>query len=465
MKKGVILLIVLLFSISLVFAKEISIPTEGVFPSEASSEESSPVEGKGISGFGDSEVTNYYIGGELLASEDDSGEKVDYIQDRILNNRLVIQNGKAIGDIKNLPFGQELKNNANARFSFGGKELDKDLYYFNARYYDSDLGKFLEVDSIKNEIPYAFVSNNPMNLIDPSGNIAVREGSPLGRTGEDFDNWWNAQFSKSLGAYELGWKYPSRAIQGMAYLGTGSQGYEGEIINPSGAEGWDPMSQKTAAIQFTVPAWQKASGRFGLSFYLTSQGSKSVMLDNPSTMLKNSRMVSFAGSSTLNGEIGMLFTPYRGGYAEGLWLNVQGPNYQIKDGYVEGDVYEDKPSHMIYEGTTYTQRAWFGGVSMALKKGVLGGLTSLEASYAEPPNAGGPDVISKKLSMSHEMKIYRDIDMGVGASANWLQVQGQERTFSGVYHVKMETGPIFIRHTWSPHTQVDSTIAGMRFSF
>ncbi len=68
---------------------------------------------------------------------------------------------------RSLPFGQAL--NVKNRFSFTGKELDKNLYYFNARYYDSSLGKFTSVDPIENNHAYSYVANNPMNFVDPDG--------------------------------------------------------------------------------------------------------------------------------------------------------------------------------------------------------------------------------------------------------------------------------------------------------
>jgi len=55
------------------------------------------------------------------------------------------------------------------RFSFTGKELDEELYYFNARYYDPNLGRFTSVDPVKDNLPYVYVNNNPMNFIDPTG--------------------------------------------------------------------------------------------------------------------------------------------------------------------------------------------------------------------------------------------------------------------------------------------------------
>ena len=68
---------------------------------------------------------------------------------------------------KSLPFGQPLE--IENRYSFTGKELDKDLVYFGARYYDPNLGRFTSVDPVKENHAYIYVENDPMNLIDPDG--------------------------------------------------------------------------------------------------------------------------------------------------------------------------------------------------------------------------------------------------------------------------------------------------------
>ena len=78
---------------------------------------------------------------------------------------------------RHLPFGQELRD-ANERFEFTGKEFDDDsgLNYFNARYYDPSIGRFLSVDPKEDEPPYQYVYNNPMNYVDPTGRGGFKKG-------------------------------------------------------------------------------------------------------------------------------------------------------------------------------------------------------------------------------------------------------------------------------------------------
>jgi len=229
--------ILLIFSISLVFAKQVSIPIEGTYDVpggvvEPPVEEKVTIEGD-YPDFSD-EVTYYYVGGKLLALEDESGKLTDYFQDRLYNNRLIVENGRLSGEIKSLPFGQELKNTAQARFSFSGKELDQDLYYFDARYYDSDLGKFVEVDPVEDDYPYSFTHNNPMNLVDPTGEFA--SSVPWGGSEEDFNNWFSNEFSQGLdvmGTQQYSYWLPKQAGGSLSY-GAGSQSYLSDYVDPAG---------------------------------------------------------------------------------------------------------------------------------------------------------------------------------------------------------------------------------------
>ncbi|HOJ77411.1 MAG TPA: RHS repeat-associated core domain-containing protein [Bacillota bacterium] len=60
---------------------------------------------------------------------------------------------------------------------FNGKEFDEDtgLYYYNARWYDAELGRFISEDPMmdpNNPNLYTYCSNNPVNKIDPTGYYA-----------------------------------------------------------------------------------------------------------------------------------------------------------------------------------------------------------------------------------------------------------------------------------------------------
>ena len=140
----VIFVVMLMLFIPIVHSKEISIPE--VFETD-----------KIISS---GETTYFYAGSKLIASKGDD-EITYHYQDRL---------GSDV-ESKSLPFGQSI--NKKERFSFTGKELDSELHYFNARYYDSNLGRFTSVDPIPGELVYGYVMNNPLMFVDPDGTNGV----------------------------------------------------------------------------------------------------------------------------------------------------------------------------------------------------------------------------------------------------------------------------------------------------
>jgi RHS repeat-associated protein len=140
MKSLVIFVVMIMLFIPVVYSKEVSIP--GVFETE-----------KVVSS---GETTYFYAGSKLVASQNEDIITYHY-QDRM---------GSDVNS-KSLPFGQSIKKDE--RFSFTGKELDSELHYFNARYYDSNLGRFTSVDPIPGELAYSYVMNNPVMYVDPDG--------------------------------------------------------------------------------------------------------------------------------------------------------------------------------------------------------------------------------------------------------------------------------------------------------
>ena len=71
-------------------------------------------------------------------------------------------------------YGEQLKKlgEGEAKYTYGGKELDDstNLYYFNARYYDATIGRFINVDPIQDGTNwYVYCNNNPLSMVDPTG--------------------------------------------------------------------------------------------------------------------------------------------------------------------------------------------------------------------------------------------------------------------------------------------------------
>ncbi len=103
------------------------------------------------------------------------------------NVRIVTQgNGTASAKPIYKPFGavHTTGGTNDFRYKFQGKEYDNEsgLYYFGARYFDPDLGRFFQADTmiIGGSMPhasnldrYAGFGNNPINFADPSGNFWI----------------------------------------------------------------------------------------------------------------------------------------------------------------------------------------------------------------------------------------------------------------------------------------------------
>ena len=70
----------------------------------------------------------------------------------------------------------------NVKHKFTGQELDSEsgLYYYGARYYDPEIGRFISPDSIVQDYTnpqslnrYSYCRNNPIILTDPSGHLFI----------------------------------------------------------------------------------------------------------------------------------------------------------------------------------------------------------------------------------------------------------------------------------------------------
>ncbi|MES0492159.1 MAG: RHS repeat-associated core domain-containing protein, partial [Leptospirales bacterium] len=88
--------------------------------------------------------------------------------------------GKALSRTEYLPYGETFQQEGDIRFTakYNGQALDEesDLYYYNARHYDPEIGRFVTADSvtdgpgtIKGWNRYMYVGGNPIMYKDPTG--------------------------------------------------------------------------------------------------------------------------------------------------------------------------------------------------------------------------------------------------------------------------------------------------------
>jgi RHS repeat-associated protein len=112
---------------------------------------------------------------------DTQAKKYWYHTDQVGSVKAVTnQAGAVVWNADYLPFGQQyVKSKLDESFEeddlgFTGKGYDSDigLSYFNARWYDADMGRFISEDPVadpNNPNLYSYCRNNPLRFTDPTG--------------------------------------------------------------------------------------------------------------------------------------------------------------------------------------------------------------------------------------------------------------------------------------------------------
>jgi len=110
------------------------------------------------------------------------GDDLYYVvDDHIFSQRKLMDDSADEDQARNfLPYGTQTGPSSGnvSDYEFAGKEKDgPGLYYFGARYYDPELGRFLSVDPMAAKYPsltpYQYAANNPLVFIDPDGREVV----------------------------------------------------------------------------------------------------------------------------------------------------------------------------------------------------------------------------------------------------------------------------------------------------
>lgn len=123
-----------------------------------------------------SENTTYYYLGDKMAALRKATDNLTYVYQDHLTGTAVTDNG-TVSTISFMPFGATRSGDVPTDKKFTGQRLDgTGLYYYGARFYDPDIGRFISADTI---VPnpanpqslnrYSYVLNNPMKYVDPTG--------------------------------------------------------------------------------------------------------------------------------------------------------------------------------------------------------------------------------------------------------------------------------------------------------
>ena len=146
-------------------------------------------------------------------------------------------------------------------------DTETNLYYLQTRYYDPEIGRFINIDSIEYADPetinglnlYAYCGNNPIKYVDP--------------TGCSWSSFWS-KVGRFLGGMALGLIGGSLAISGLLSAATGTTGitqlstvisefgltigmygaalmgsvFDSEIYSDMASIGWNPYNTNASSV-------------------------------------------------------------------------------------------------------------------------------------------------------------------------------------------------------------------------
>ncbi len=128
--------------------------------------------------------TKYIFLGDRRISTKDSGGTLQFIHDDHISSSNVVTDasGNQAGLFEYDPYGTTVTHTGSAdpKHKFTGQEEDSSskLYYYGARYYDPQLGRFITPDTFIQDPSdpqaynrYAYCRNNPINFTDPTGHF------------------------------------------------------------------------------------------------------------------------------------------------------------------------------------------------------------------------------------------------------------------------------------------------------
>ncbi len=230
------------------------------------------------------EYSFIYVGGQHFARVDGviggNGKKYFYHNDH-LGSALAVtdENGNKVVERDFTPFGERInvdmydetnRDPAEDDSGFTGKDWDADveLYYFNARWYDAEIGRFITEDSVMDEPNlYSYGFNNPIFYLDPTGMFSIPVGlidfaDFLIKTVDSFIEMISPildPLQKTIEAYDAAYKYVYSIIK---------------VIDPDNEnlEQFADFNSKLDPLRNGVRLWREFKDVNNSAKYLSSAG-------------------------------------------------------------------------------------------------------------------------------------------------------------------------------------------------
>ena len=153
--------------------------TNGVLSATVYSPSDSYETKKIVAGNSTQNTSYYYANDQLIAKKNPDGTKVYYQNDQLGSASLITnQSGALVEQTTYDPWGVVRQGGTASKFQYTGQEKDQEsgLNYYNARYYNPNVRRFTQADTIIPDLynpqtlnRYSYVTNNPLRYTDPSG--------------------------------------------------------------------------------------------------------------------------------------------------------------------------------------------------------------------------------------------------------------------------------------------------------
>jgi|GEM_PF-2943704 len=124
------------------------------------------------------EIEHLYANGQRIGYISPGEDLYYVVADQVGSERMLVDESGEIRQLRtHLPYGKQTRNASGniSDYQFSGKRKDgTGLYYFGQRYYDLKTGRWLTADPAgQYHSPYVYVGNNPINMVDPTGELGI----------------------------------------------------------------------------------------------------------------------------------------------------------------------------------------------------------------------------------------------------------------------------------------------------